>query len=149
PAAAKPNFYLPEVSAGPITGLEQRLLDGINAQRASAGLGPYVLDAGLSKIARIRSQQMADQGYFAHVDPYGYSMYTELIQKFGFRYAWAGENLALNNYNVSDSPERAIISLMKSPTHAANILAGDFSRIGVGEVTTADGRHIYAMIFLG
>ncbi len=149
PAAAKPNFHLPEVSAGPITGLEQRLLDGINSQRASAGLGPYVLDAGLSKIARIRSQQMADQGYFGHVDPYGYSMYVELIQKFGFGYAWAGENLAMNNYGVSESPERAIISLMKSPTHAANILAGDFSRVGVGEVTTADGRHIYTMIFLG
>jgi uncharacterized protein YkwD len=92
---------------------------------------------------------MADQGYFGHVDPYGYSMYTELLQKFGYRYAWAGENLALNNYNVSESPERAIISLMKSPTHAANILGSAFSRIGIGEVTTADGRHIYAMIFLG
>jgi hypothetical protein len=74
---------------------------------------------------------------------------AELLGKFGYRYAWAGENLALNNYSLAESPERAVIALMKSPTHAANILAGDFFRIGIGEVTTADGRHLYAMIFLG
>jgi uncharacterized protein YkwD len=147
--AAKPNFYLPDVPGGPITGLEQRLLDGINAQRTAAGLAPYALDPSLSKIARIRSQQMADQGYFGHVDPYGYSMYVELIQRFGIGYGWAGENLAMNNYGVGESPERAVVSLMKSPSHAANILAGDFKRVGVGEVTTADGRHIYTMIFVG
>ena len=147
--AEKPNFYLPAVSGAGASNLEQRLLDGINAQRAASGLAPYTYDSSLSKVARTRSQQMADQGYFGHVDPYGYSMYTELLQKFGIGYAWAGENLALNNYNVSESPEKAVVSLMKSPTHAANILAGDFYRVGIGEVTTADGRHIYAMIFVG
>ena len=152
PAAppAKPDFYVPAVSSGPITDLEQRLLSGINTERANAGLAPYTYDAGLSRIARTRVQQMVDQGYFGHVDPFGYSMYVELLAHFGYTsYAWAGENLALNNYAVSESPERAIVSLMKSPTHRANILAGDFSRIGIGELTTADGRHFYAMIFLG
>ena len=76
-------------------------------------------------------------------------MYVELLAHFGYTsYAWAGENLALNNYGVGESPERAVAALMKSPTHKANILAGDFFRIGVGELTTADGRHFYAMIFL-
>ncbi|HEX6032131.1 MAG TPA: CAP domain-containing protein, partial [Tepidiformaceae bacterium] len=84
--AEKPNFYVPEVSAGGITNLEQRLFDGINTERANAGLAAYTYDAGLSKIARIRVQQMADQGYFAHTDPYGYSMYTELLARFGYRY---------------------------------------------------------------
>jgi uncharacterized protein YkwD len=37
---------------------------------------------------------------------------------------------------------------MASPTHRANIMATDFTRIGLGEVTAADGRHFYAMIFL-
>ncbi len=143
------NFYLPGVAGGGASNLEQRLLDGINAQRAANGLGAYTYDSSLSKVARTRSQQMADQGYFGHVDPHGYSMYTELLQRFGIGYAWAGENLALNNYGAGESPERAIVSLMKSPTHAANILASDFYRVGIGEVTTADGRHIYAMIFVG
>ncbi len=146
---AKPNFYLPEARGGPATDLEQRLLSGINAERTAAGLAPYTLNAGLTKIARTRSQQLLDQDYFGHVDPYGYSMYTELLTHFGFRYAWAGENLALNNFALSESPERAVVTLMKSPTHRANILANDFFQVGIGEVTAADGRHFYAIIFIG
>lgn len=152
PAAvpAKPNFYVPEPAAGGVTALEQRLLDGLNAERAAAGLAPYAFDQNLSRIARIRVQQLVDQNYFGHTDPYGYSMYVELLAHFGYTsYAWAGENLAMNNYGVAESPERAVAALMRSPTHKANILAGDFFRIGIGELTTPDGRHFYAMIFLG
>ena len=148
--AGKPNFYVPAVSGGGATTLEQELFDGVNAERAKAGLPAYSYDAGLTKLARTRSQQMADQGYFAHKDPYGYTMYTELLAYFGYTsYAWAGENLAMNNYAASESAARAVISLMNSPTHRANLLADDFFRIGIGEVTTADGRHIFSMIFLG
>jgi uncharacterized protein YkwD len=147
--ASKPNFYLPEPVTGPATPLEQRLLDDINAERAKAGLPAYTYDAGLTKIARMRSRQLVDQNYFGHVDPYGYSMYTELLAYFGYSYAWAGENLAMNNSPVERSPEVATNGLMNSPTHRANLLANDFFRIGIGEVTTADGRHFYTMIFLG
>ena len=148
--APRPSFYVPDAASGGASNLEQRLFDGMNAERAKAGLAPFVYDAGLTRIARTRSQQMADQGYFGHVDPSGYSMYSELLKHFGYTsYAWAGENLAMNNYGVSDSSERSLVTLMNSPTHRANILAGDFFRVGVGEVTTSDGRHIYAMIFIG
>ena len=147
-AEAKPNFYIPQ-SVGGNSELEQRMLAATNAKRAEAGLAPYVYDAGLTQIARMRSQQMIDQGYFGHVDPYGYSMYWELLAHFGYSYAWAGENLAMNNFGLHESPERAVESLMRSPTHRDNILAGDFFRIGIGEVSSPDGRHFYTMIFLG
>jgi uncharacterized protein YkwD len=148
--AAKPNFYVPEVSSGAATDMELRLFNLLNEQRAAEGLAPYVLDAGLTKVARTRSQQLIDQNYFAHTDPYGYSMYVELLAHFGFTsYAWAGENLAMNNYAVSESPERATTSLMNSPTHRANIMATDFFRVGIGEITDARGRHYFTMIFLG
>ncbi len=147
--AAKPNFYLPAVSAGPASALESGLLNGINAERVNAGLAPFAYESGLTVIARTRSRQLVDQDYFAHVDPFGYAMYTELLAHYGYSYAWAGENLALNNYAAAESAQRAVIALMKSPSHRANLLATDFSRIGIGEVTTADGRHFYTMIFLG
>ena len=147
---AKDNFYVPAVPGGGASNLEQRLFTGINAERASAGLPALSYDAGLTKVARTRAQQMADQGYFGHVDPSGYSMYTALLKYFGYAsYAWAGENLAMNNAAAAEASERSLVSLMNSPTHRANILAGDFFRVGVGEVTTSDGRHIFAMIFLG
>ena len=148
--AAQDDFYVPAIQGGGASNLESRLFNGMNAERAAAGLPALSYDAGLTKIARTRAQQMADQGYFGHVDPHGYSMYTALLKYFGYTsYAWAGENLAMNNAPSAEASERSLVSLMNSPTHRANILANDFFRVGVGEVTTADGRHIFAMIFLG
>lgn len=147
-AEAKPNFYVPAVNGGGMTDLEYRLFEGINAERAAAGQALLAYDAGLSIVARTRSQQMADQGYFGHVDPYGYTMYTELLSHFGYGFSWAGENLAMNNFGDHESPERALITLMNSPTHRSNILEGVFGRVGIGEVTHPDGRKIYTMIFL-
>ena len=147
---AQSNFYVPQVSAGPATTMELALLQFINTERANAGLAPYTLDPGLTKIARTRSQQLIDQNYFAHRDPFGYSMYVELLKYFGYTsYAWAGENLAMNNWPADTAANEAIRGLINSPTHRANILAGDFSRIGVGEISAADGRHFFTMIFLG
>jgi len=149
-APEKPNFYVPDVPQGPATDLEWRLFAAANAEREKAGLAPLAYDHGLSIIARTRVRQLVDQGYFAHVDPYGYRMYVELLAYFGYTsYAWAGENLAMNNYSVAESPERAMVALMNSPSHRANILSSDFTRVGIGELTTPDGRHFYAMIFLG
>ncbi len=149
PAPAGPGFYLPE-SVASDSALESALLGEINARRAEAGLAAYVSDSSLVRIARTRSQQMVDKGYFSHVDPEsGQYMYTALLAYFGVRYAWAGENLALNNYNRAESPGAAIVRLMNSATHRANILAGDFSRIGVGVVVHPDGRIFYTMIFVG
>jgi uncharacterized protein YkwD len=146
---AKPNFYVPEVSHGGLNNLEQRLLDGLNAERVAAGMAPLTLEPGLTIIARTRSQQLVDQGYFGHKDPYGYSMYVELLALNGYTsYAWAGENLAMNNHGDEESPERAMVLLMSSPTHRRNILATEFSRIGVGLATMDDGRKYYTMIFL-
>jgi uncharacterized protein YkwD len=150
PAAnAKPNFYVPSVSSGGATTMELGLFNLINAERAKEGLAPYTLESGLTRIARTRSQQMIDQNYFGHRDPYGYSMYVELLAYFGYTtYAWAGENLAMNNWPVATAGDEAIRGLMASPTHRANIMATDFTRIGVGEITAPDGRHFYSMIFL-
>jgi uncharacterized protein YkwD len=76
-------------------------------------------------------------------------MYVELLKHFGYSYAWAGENLAMNNTPIERSPQRAIEGLMNSATHRANLLADDFFRVGIGETTTSDGLHYYTMIFLG
>jgi len=149
PPPSQTRLFIPEIPAGPMTAPEQSLLDATNRERQKAGLPALALDAGLSRIARIRSEQMIEQNYFGHVDPTGLSMYTELLAHFGYGYAWAGENLALNNYSVDQAAERAMTALMNSPTHRANILADDYFRIGIGEISTPDGRHFFTMIFLG
>ena len=147
--APQSNFYVPQVSGGAMSDLELRLFNGMNAERAAAGMAPLSADGNLVRVARTRSRQMVDQGYFAHVDPYGYTMYVELLNHFGIPYAWAGENLAVNNFPASRSPERALSRLMDSAPHRANMLSGNFSRVGIGVAIHPDGRKFYTMVFVG
>lgn len=146
----KPNFYLPDVSSAGLSDLERSMFEKVNAQRASAGLPSLALDTGLTKIARIRAQQMADQDYFAEIDPFGYTMNIELLAYFGYEgYLWTGENISMNNDPLAIAAESAVDSIMSNAVHRMNVLAKDYYRIGVGVVTTADGRHIFTLIFLG
>lgn len=148
--ASRPtDFYLPFVPAGQASPEERSLLDATNSARVGMGLAPLVADDDLNQLARIRVHQLADQGYFGHVDPAGYTMYTELLALTGIRYNWAGENLALNDSPIAESPVNVFAALMQSPDHRENILAADYSLVGIGELTTPDGRHFYAMIFVG
>lgn len=153
PAPSEPalpaNFYLPSVGAvGGMSGLEAQMFELMNAERAAAGLPAYAWDASLSRIARIRGHQMIDQGYFGHRDPYGYTMYAELLAYFGIGFRVAGENLVSNGYAYDVSASLAVEGLMNSPTHRANMLDPNFTRVGVGEVTSPGGGHYYALIFL-
>lgn len=144
------NFYLPDVGAvGGMSGLESQMFQLMNAERAANGLGAYTYDASLSRLARIRGHQMIDQGYFGHRDPFGFTMYVELLNHFGFGFRFAGENLVMNGYSYDVSASLAVEGLMNSPTHRANMLNGNFTRVGVGEVTDGAGGHYYTLIFLG
>lgn len=149
PAQAS-DFYLPSVGAvGGMSGLESQMFNAMNAERAAAGLPAYSYDASLSRLARIRGHQMIDQGYFGHRDPSGYTMYVELLSHFGIGYRYAGENLVSNGYAYDVSAGLAVEGLMSSPTHRANMLDGNFTRVGVGEVTSPSGSHYYTIIFVG
>lgn len=142
------GLYVPPARQGGPNILEGRVFEGMNAERAAAGLPPFEWDSTAALVARIRVQQMVDLGYFGHRDSAGITQYPELLKRFGVWYSWAGENLALNNYGPGESAERALASLMASPSHRANIMDGTFTHVGVGQLTTANGRHYYAIIYL-
>jgi uncharacterized protein YkwD len=129
--------------------MEAVLFAGMNAERAARGLAPLTIDPTLTTIARTRSQQMASEGYFGHVDPRGRRPYIDLLAQYGVTYQLAGENLALNNYPAAEAASRALTSLMASTSHRENILEQRFTRVGVGVVTTPDGKHYLTAIFAG
>ena len=147
-AASQTNFYSPAARSFDAV-LEQQLFTYLNRQRLAAGVPALTLDAGMTAIARTRSQQLIDQGYFAHTDPYGYTMYVELLRLGGYTGQLAGENLAKNDCSWAASAGRAGDALMASPAHRENMLDSTYTRVGIGEVTAADGTHFYAMVFLG
>lgn len=113
----------------------------INEIRAQYGLGQLSINTELSHVARIKSQDMHDKGYFSHTSP-TYGSPFEMMKHFGIRYRTAGENIAMG-YR---SPQNVVDGWMNSPGHRANILNGSFREIGMGYV--ASGNY-WTQMFIG
>ena len=57
------------VTAAAMTSLERQACTLVNAQRTARGLSPLEISSSLSDKARIKSQDMAQGGYFSHTSP--------------------------------------------------------------------------------
>jgi uncharacterized protein YkwD len=125
------------------------LFDDTNARRASQGLPPLRENGLLNGIARIRSQDMSDHNYFAHVSPITGDNAFDLMDKYGVPYGWAGENLAKNNYPDSQCESVADQALWDSPPHRENILNPHYTDVGIALVTDATGMHYFTIVFTG
>jgi len=132
----------PEVQA------ELTTYTGINAIRAKHGLPPLQPDKQLVDVARIRSKDMAAQNYFSHDPPDGCNFICLMDQR-GAPHAWAGENIAWNNWPWGQTAQRAVTMWENSAPHLKNILNCHYTRMGTGVATTPDGRVYYTMIFEG
>ncbi len=81
----------------------------------------------LNEAARLKAEDMAAKGYFAHTSPDGKTPWYWLSQV-GYDFTAAGENLAVNFSESADVTD----AWMDSPTHRANIVRKDFKEIGIG-----------------
>ncbi|MGB9860576.1 MAG: CAP domain-containing protein [Moorellaceae bacterium] len=106
---------------------EQRVAELVNAERAKAGLKPLTLDVQLSKVARLKAEDMRDKNYVSHDSP-TYGSFAQMLLRFGLTYRTAGENIAAG-YRT---PEAVVAAWMSSSGHRANILNPNFTHLGVG-----------------
>ena len=97
-----------------------------NTDRAHYHLPPLQMNARLMIAAQEKADDMATAGYFAHVSPTGMSPWYWFARA-GYRYQFAGENLAVG-FDDASSTEAA---WMASATHRANILDPNYRDIGV------------------
>jgi len=116
--AAKTNFYAAVVPSV--------LADFANDDRRTLSLGPLQWSPVLAEAARGKAEDMAEKGYFAHTSPEGVTPW-QWFRKAGYRYRYAGENLAVY---FSDSWD-VHTAWMDSAGHRANILSGKFTEIGI------------------
>ena len=108
---------------------EQKVVDLVNQERQKQGLKPLTLNKELSDVARTKSKDMMDKGYFDHNSP-TYGSPFDMMKQFGIEYTTAGENIAKGQ----QSPEDVMNAWMNSDGHRKNILNPDFTEIGVGYV---------------
>ncbi len=98
-----------------------------NDQRTANNASPLAENALLKAAAEQKAKDMATRGYFAHNTPEGYLPWYWL-QKVGYQYDHAGENLAVN---FTDSKD-VVDAWMKSPTHRENIVKPIYTETGIG-----------------
>ncbi len=124
-----------------VLSVEAEVVRLVNAIRRENGLGELTLNWELSRVARYKSQDMVDRGYFSHTSP-TYGSPFQMMRSFGLSYRLAGENIA---YGYS-TPQAVVNGWMNSEGHRKNILNPGFTQIGVGYV--AQGHH-WTQMFIG
>ncbi|MCX6717715.1 MAG: CAP domain-containing protein [Candidatus Taylorbacteria bacterium] len=81
----------------------------------------------LTNAAQMKANDMAIKGYFSHVAPNGDKPWY-WFKKIGYKYSYAGENLAVDFTESEDVTEGWI----NSAKHKANLLNTNFTEIGIG-----------------
>ncbi len=107
--------------------LQAQLIDGVNAQRAAAGLAPLRLSPELDKAAQGHACDNAKRQGISHVSSDG-SQLQQRLRRVGYRFAVANENTGRG----FGSSQRAVQWWMNSPYHRDNILMRGTRDIGVG-----------------
>jgi uncharacterized YkwD family protein len=121
---------------------EALMVSLVNQARINAGLNPLQVDATLTQLARMKSQDILVNNYFAHTSPTYGSAFT-MMKNAGVTYRVAGENLAKAR-DTAWAHQR----LMASDGHRTNILYPDFTHIGVGIVKYEYGV-VVTELFIG
>jgi len=150
--SANPQFQNPDliypgqkvnipVTDSSVVSFEKEVIRLVNVERSQNGLSPLEYDWQLSRVARIKSQDMKDNKYFSHTSP-TYGSPFQMMKSFGITYRSAGENIARGQA----TPAAVVKAWMNSSGHRANILNSSFTHIGVGYV--ADGKY-WTQMFIG
>ncbi len=120
---------------------EAEVIKLVNEIRVQKGLKTLETDTALSRVARIKSQDMKDNNYFSHTSP-TYGSPFNMMKQFGISYRTAGENIARGQR----TPAQVVEGWMNSEGHRANILNSSYTHIGVGYV--AEGNY-WTQMFVG
>jgi len=103
----------------------EKLYQLTNEQRQKNGLVNLSYNDKLSVAAGKKASDMFTKNYWSHYAPDGASPWDFILSS-GYKYEYAGENLA-KNFLFSQG---VVDAWMNSPTHRENILKSDYSEVG-------------------
>jgi uncharacterized YkwD family protein/spore coat assembly protein SafA len=125
------------------TSQEDEVIRLVNVERARAGLPALKSNWQLCRVARYKSADMANKGYFSHTSP-TYGSPFRMMESFGLRFSAAGENIAYGQR----TPAEVMQAWMNSPGHRSNILSRNYSEIGVGLAKNKNGVCYWTQMFM-
>ena len=109
-----------------------------------APVPPVAANHRLACAARRHSLDMAQRGYFSHVDPDGVAPDTRILAT-GYQPRARGENIAAG----AATPLMVVNGWMESDGHCRNIMDATFTELGVGYIVdeTTQYRRYWTQAF--
>src|SRR3989344_8844829 len=140
------GLYLIKIKApqilGQVTFSSDQIIVLTNSKRAQNGFGPLAVNSQLAQAASAKANDMYAADYWAHNSPSGKTPWS-FISASGYRYLYAGENLARDFSDASSVVE----AWMASPSHRSNILGDHFKEIGVAVASgNLEGREVVLVV---
>ncbi|HEX7543047.1 MAG TPA: CAP domain-containing protein, partial [Patescibacteria group bacterium] len=115
----------------------EKLYQLTNQERQKNNLPPLVLNSALSLAAQKKAENMFQENYWSHYSPDGKTPW-DFILGAGYKYEYAGENLA-KNFLFSNG---VIDAWMNSTTHRDNLLKKEYKDVGYAIVNgTLNGEQ--------
>ena len=147
PAPAARPTQQPPASTGDyttisVTAQEQIALNLLNQDRMRNGLPALTLDAELSRLARLKCEDMRNKKYFAHESP-TYGNAAAMLTRFGYAFRGVGENIAHHA-----TVEKAHAAFMSSTGHRGNILGSQWTKVGIGVCQDSQGFVYVTQLFV-
>jgi uncharacterized protein YkwD len=106
-----------------------KIVELTNQKRAEQGLSPLNVNGLLNEVAQRKAGDMFAFNYWAHISPSGRDPWF-FFKEAGYRYVYAGENLARDFMDSGAVVE----AWMNSPTHKDNLINSQYKEIGVAVV---------------
>lgn len=106
---------------------KQQVIDLTNTKRKEFGISALKENSELDKAAELKAKNMFAENYWAHVSPSGSTPWL-WFQQAGYKYEYAGENLARGFSTSSDTMDAWMASTMG---HKENVLGENYQEVGI------------------
>ncbi|HLX37295.1 MAG TPA: CAP domain-containing protein, partial [Candidatus Binataceae bacterium] len=121
--------------------LEERILQLVNRERESAGVGPLNFSPELARAARYHSAAMADEGFFEHRGGAEPALF-ERVTDTGMDTDHVGENIFETSEGVSGAVADECVQMwMHSEGHRRNMLSPEFDKTGIAVSFSRNGEN--------
>ncbi len=146
PSPSNPPPTKPEQPSGSdqrvLTGEAAVMVNLLNEERAKNGLKPLTVHSGLTELAKLKSVDMLEKGYFSHTSP-TYGSFANMVYNRGISFRSVGENIAQGR-----NGSHAHILFMASQGHRANILNPNFTHVGISVVQGPYGVYVTQLFIM-
>lgn len=139
----KPSSTKMTLTSNEVSRYQTEVLSIVNRIRRRASLGTVIMNSTLTECARCHTYDQRDNlGHISHTGSDTSSL-GDRVRRAGYHHSYANENVASGQRDA----DHVMTSLMNSPGHRQNILAGQPNEMGLYVAENRNGTKFWTQIF--